>query len=187
MIQFDDRGPGHLQYLTSELCHNSSLAATHTSEPSAVHKIADRLDLVTSRELNKRKQVNTFDIERLSIRKFDMHKELFFQKGNGCFGRASLQKGWESTHVNPGFSWGLYGVINSHLYSNRAEETSVSSVQFSRIAWREAGGWEATSDGRGHNNTVVQYCTVPEGVSLPAVRIGPEGTRCLPVWSSEEH
>jgi hypothetical protein len=67
-------------------------APSHASEPSAVHKIADSLDLVRrSRVLNKRKQVNTFDIERLSIRKFDMRKELSQEKKKkkGLLGRAS--------------------------------------------------------------------------------------------------
>jgi hypothetical protein len=70
------------------LSYHSSLARacrlpalTHASKPSAVHKVAESLDLVTSQVLNKRKQVNTFDIECLSVRKFDMYKELFFFSG----------------------------------------------------------------------------------------------------------
>jgi hypothetical protein len=56
-------------------------ARSHTSEPSAVYKVADSFDLVRrSRVLNKRKQVNAFDIKCLSIRKFDMREELEFQK-----------------------------------------------------------------------------------------------------------
>jgi hypothetical protein len=81
MIQFDDQLDPALQasiYLISELSQlTGRLALTHASEPSAIHKIPESLDLVRSRVLNERKQVNTFDIECLSIRKFEVRKELF--------------------------------------------------------------------------------------------------------------
>lgn len=76
--------PHHFKLLPGAPTQYCSTQASEPSpgQPSAVHKIADRLDLVKRRALNvlddKRKHVNAFDVERLSIREFDMREELFF-------------------------------------------------------------------------------------------------------------
>jgi hypothetical protein len=79
--------------------------------------------------LNKREQVNAFDIERLPIRKFEMRNELSEKKEKV---KVACRSSGESTHVNTGLSRGLYDVVDGHLHvqHTRTEETSASLFSF---------------------------------------------------------
>jgi hypothetical protein len=88
-----------------------------------------------------------------------MRKELFQKrKKKGLSVALSPHKWLKSTHVNPGLSRGLYGVVDSHLYSNRTEETPVS--QFSSGGQPIVASPSARSGRLGiDERTVVLYCT----------------------------